>query len=173
MTRTKGVSEIIFGKVTEKNVEQLQRLNTALFPVRYNEKFYRDAIAAPEGFVQLAYYQGVLVGAVLVRKEARIEGGEKLYIMTLGVLAPYRERGIGNQLLNHVFELCRTSKLCQNVQEIYLHVHTANEEAIQFYKKRGFGVVETIEHYYKRGVEPPNCYLLSKKLDDTPQSKQS
>mmetsp|Transcript_3365 Transcript_3365/g.10243 ORF Transcript_3365/g.10243 Transcript_3365/m.10243 type:complete len:174 (-) Transcript_3365:132-653(-) len=173
MARAKEATEVVFGKVTDKNVEQLQRLNTALFPVRYNEKFYRDAIVAPEGFVHLAYYQGVLVGAVLVRKETRAEGGDKLYIMTLGVLAPYRERGIGNQLLNHVFELCRTNKLCQNVKEIYLHVHTANEEAIQFYKKRGFQVVETIEHYYKRGVEPPDCYLLSKKLEDVSQSDKS
>ena len=30
----------------EKNLMQLKKLNTALFPVRYNDKYYADALAA-------------------------------------------------------------------------------------------------------------------------------
>eukprot|EP00966_Prymnesium_polylepis_P336431 7391572-Prymnesium_polylepis.2 len=33
---------ISFGQVTEKNVEQLRKLNLSVFPVRYNDKFYTD-----------------------------------------------------------------------------------------------------------------------------------
>jgi hypothetical protein len=32
--------------VRDKNVMQLKKLNTALFPVRYNDKYYVDAIAS-------------------------------------------------------------------------------------------------------------------------------
>ena len=59
-----------------------------------------------------AFYNDVLVGTVSVRKEPREDGASRLYIMTLGVLAPYRELGIGSQLLNHVFDLCESHPLC-------------------------------------------------------------
>lgn len=32
--------------VRDKNVMQLKKLNTALFPVRYNDKYYADALAS-------------------------------------------------------------------------------------------------------------------------------
>ena len=37
-----AAKHISFGSVTEKNVEQLKKLNLAVFPVRYNDKFYQD-----------------------------------------------------------------------------------------------------------------------------------
>lgn len=43
----RGVSISLDG-VRDKNVMQLKKLNTALFPVRYNEKYYADALASGE-----------------------------------------------------------------------------------------------------------------------------
>lgn len=34
--------------VRDKNVMQLKKLNIALFPVRYNEKYYADALSSGE-----------------------------------------------------------------------------------------------------------------------------
>lgn len=34
--------------VRDKNQMQLKKLNTVLFPVRYNDKYYADAIASGE-----------------------------------------------------------------------------------------------------------------------------
>lgn len=34
--------------VRDKNVMQLKKLNTALFPVRYNDRYYADALASGE-----------------------------------------------------------------------------------------------------------------------------
>ena len=41
-TRQRAQKFIKYGTVTEKNVEQLRKLNMAVFPVRYNDKFYSD-----------------------------------------------------------------------------------------------------------------------------------
>lgn len=136
---------------------QLKKLNIALFPVRYNDKYYADALASGE-FTKLAYYSDICVGAIACRLEKK-DGAVRVYIMTLGVLAPYRGLGIGTMLLNHVLDLCST----QNISEIYLHVQTNNEEAINFYKKFGFEITETIKNYYTN-ITPPDCYVLTKYL---------
>ena len=46
----------------------------------------------------LAYYNDIVVGAVCCRVD-KSDNGRRLYIMTLGCLAPYRRLGIGKVLL--------------------------------------------------------------------------
>uniref|UniRef100_I1M656 N-acetyltransferase domain-containing protein n=1 Tax=Glycine max TaxID=3847 RepID=I1M656_SOYBN len=146
----RGVSISLDG-VRDKNLMQLKKLNLALFPVRYNDKYYVDALAS-------AYYSDICVGAIACRLEKKEGGGQvRVYIMTLGVLAPYRGLGIGTKLLNHVLDLC--SK--QNISEVYLHVQTNNEDAINFYKKFGFEITETIQNYYTN-ITPTDCYVLTR-----------
>jgi len=41
-----------------------------------------------------AYFNDIIVGAVCSREE-KADGQKRLYIMTLGCLAPYRRLGIG------------------------------------------------------------------------------
>ncbi|KAJ9596290.1 hypothetical protein L9F63_027085, partial [Diploptera punctata] len=48
-----------------------------------------------------------------------------------------------------------------NFDSIFLHVQVNNEGAIDFYKKFGFEIVETKEHYYKR-IEPADAHVLQK-----------
>uniref|UniRef100_A0A7N0UD02 N-acetyltransferase domain-containing protein n=1 Tax=Kalanchoe fedtschenkoi TaxID=63787 RepID=A0A7N0UD02_KALFE len=141
------------------------RESGALFPVRYNDKYYADALASGE-FTKLAYYSDICVGAIACRIEKKEGGGVCVYIMTLGVLAPYRGLGIGSKLLNHVIDL----SMKQNVSEIYLHVQTNNEDAINFYKKFGFEITATIQNYYTN-ITPPDCYVVTK-LISQPQAKK-
>lgn len=150
--------------VRDKNIMQLKKLNVTLFPVRYNDKYYVDALASGE-FTKLAYYNDICVGAIACRLEKRDAGAVRVYIMTLGVLAPYRGLGVGTKLLNHVLELC--SK--QNISEIYLHVQTNNDDAINFYKKFGFDITDTIHNYYTN-ITPPDCYVVTKYF--SPQQKK-
>lgn len=43
------------------------------------------------------------------------------------------------------------------------HVQVNNDSAIEFYKKFGFEIVETKEHYYRR-IEPADAHVLQKTL---------
>ena len=89
---------ISFGELSTKNVEQLRKLNLAVFPVRYNEKFYTDLASNPvQLYTHLGFFSDVLVGAICSRVEQQDDGKFKVYIMTIGVLAPYRRLGIGAQ----------------------------------------------------------------------------
>lgn len=49
------------------------------------------------------------------------------------------------------------------IEEAAVHVHTANDEAKQFYERAGFSVAETVTGYYKK-LEPQDAWLMVKKL---------
>lgn len=87
--------------------------------------------------------------------------------MTLGVLAAYRGRTIGAQLIQSIldhFENHMMDPELKNVVEITLHVQISNDDAIKFYtEKFGFEKGDIIENYYRR-IDPPHCYKLYKKL---------
>lgn len=160
--------EIEFGPITAGNVEQLRQINTACFPVSYNDNFYRDVVHRQNiGLNKFCYWNGFVVGAVCTRVEDISEDNrQRLYIMTLGVLAAYRGRGAGSQLIQSIldyFEQEKDGELAK-VDEIALHVQISNQDAIRFYTQRfGFVQGEMVENYYRR-IDPPHCYLLSKKL---------
>eukprot|EP00741_Cyanophora_paradoxa_P007126 tig00001093_g6897.t1 len=170
MSPADGVSaatqkQVTFGDITEKNMEQLKVLNVAVFPVRYNDKFYTDLLANPR-FTKLVYYNDILVGAYCCRVEPRSSGGSRLYIMTFGVLAPYRRLGVGALMLDKLLKMAAKDA---QIEDVYLHVQTNNSDAINFYKKYGFSIIDEVKNYYKR-IEPPDCYVLSKPMDRSPTS---
>jgi len=160
--------KIEFGPITADNVEQLRQVNTSCFPVQYQESFYKDVVQRKnEGLNKFAYWNGLVVGAVCTRVEDIPDTDNcRLYIMTLGVLAAYRGRGAGSQLIQSVLDYYESEKdeSLAKVTEICLHVQISNQDAIKFYAER-FGFVQgaMVENYYRR-IDPPHCYLLYKKL---------
>lgn len=116
-------AKLELGEITHHNIKQLKRLNTVVFPVSYNEKFYKDVLEAGElaklgaymvfflynshdcyikifVWFCLAYYNDIVVGAVCCRVDQEV--GRRLYIMTLGCLSQYRRLGIGSMMVEHV-----------------------------------------------------------------------
>lgn len=63
--------------------------------------------------------------------------------------------------MNYVIDVCKNHD--PKIDEIFLTVQVNNEEAISFYKKFGFNIIETKKNYYKR-IEPKDAYLLIKNL---------
>lgn len=108
-------ASIELGDVTPHNIKQLKKLNTVVFPVSYNDKFYIDVLDAGE-LAKLAYYNDIVVGAVCCRIDM-VENRRKLYIMTLGCLYPYRRLGIGSVMVNHILNYVKDDG---NFDSIYL-----------------------------------------------------
>ncbi|KAI8084882.1 acyl-CoA N-acyltransferase [Halteromyces radiatus] len=158
MSPTPVYQRIALGDITINNIGQLRKLNSVLFPIEYKASFYEEVLHVGE-FAKLVYYNDVCVGSVCCRKEVAQDDQTNLYIMTLGVLKPYRRLGLGDQLLEHILK--EASDKENKINKVYLHVQTNNDAAVAFYKKHGFEITRTDKDYYKE-VEPRDAYVLEK-----------
>lgn len=153
---------VSFASLTENNLGTVRKLNSVLFPVKYSEKFYRDILAPEvEDFCKLVYYNDIPVGTICCRFENK-DNQNQLYLMTLGILAPYRSRGLGSKALDAVLKAASTHN--PKIDKVYLHVQVVNEEARRFYEANGFTTTSTHEGYYKN-ITPADAWVLEKTFD--------
>lgn len=158
MVSASGSTEL--GSLTVHNLEQVKLLNSVVFPIAYSQKFYDEQLTVGE-FAKMAFYEKIFVGSVCSRMEVNKDTEDKrLYVLSLGVLAPYRRRGVATKLYNHILEHAQKDS---KIKEIFLHVQTTNVDALAFYKGFGFEIVETVKGYYKR-IEDTDAHVLSLKL---------
>lgn len=92
---------------------------------------------------------GLVVGSLPAPRQARI--------LILAVEEPYRRKGIGTRLLQAFIREC----IAKDIRLISLEVRVNNSAAIEFYKTFGFGIVQTIPHYYRDGLDG---YVMHKLL---------
>mmetsp|Transcript_13532 Transcript_13532/g.29982 ORF Transcript_13532/g.29982 Transcript_13532/m.29982 type:complete len:279 (-) Transcript_13532:562-1398(-) len=131
------------------------------------KKQHSNANANANGSDDKTKKEGEEGSATSSTSNGKPEGRKRLYVMTLAVLAAYRGRGVGRALvksvLDHVEENIDTPKF-RDVDEVLLHVQTSNDGAMRFYVDGfGFDKGPMVENYYRR-IDPPHCYVLSKKL---------
>ena len=120
--------KVQFGEINDRNIETLRKLNEHVFPVHYSPKFYKEVLKAKFREYKLyAYYQGIIVGVICCRVEKShdkdaAKDDNVLYIMIIGVLPAYRNRGIGKQMLRKILDVASTDKHDNKCKKIYLHV---------------------------------------------------
>ena len=59
-------TRIDLGDVTPHNIKLLKKVNQVVFPIVFDDKFYKDVLESGE-YAKLAYYNDVVVGAVCCR----------------------------------------------------------------------------------------------------------
>jgi N-alpha-acetyltransferase 50 len=73
---------------------------------------------------------------------------------------------VGTKLLDHILEQAESQTKAtpqQPVKSLYLHVQTTNQEAVDWYTKKGFVIEKTVEGYY-RNIEDRDAHILVRKL---------
>ncbi|KAH8929220.1 acyl-CoA N-acyltransferase [Atractiella rhizophila] len=191
---------IELGYLTKNNIGTLRKLNYVLFPVRYSDKWYKDVLREDfEDFCRLVYFNDVPVGAIAARLEAYSSPAAtdfsdsesiedvKLYIMTLGVLAPYRRKGLGKMMLDHIVDEAEKTwhtppssdkskpapkpKTRRRVKLLYVHVQVSNTESKEFWEKMGFVVKGEVKDYYKM-IEPRDALILEREISVLSESQE-
>ncbi|KAI0930285.1 hypothetical protein AcW1_009020 [Taiwanofungus camphoratus] len=169
-TTQRSSGRVSLSSLTPNNMGTVRKLNSVLFPIKYSEKFYQD-ILQPEvdDFCKLIYYNDIPVGTICCRLETA-DGHTKLYLMTMGVLAPYRSRGVGSQSLKQIIAAA-ASHSKPKVDAIYLHVQVSNDSAKAFYERHGFKEIDIHQNYYKK-IVPRDAWILQKEIEPVQSPEQ-
>ena len=105
---------------------------------------------SPDGFL-VAIEKEKIIGFIIGVKT----GIDSLRILMLAVDEKCRRKGMGSALLK------RLQFNFPEIRKIYLETRVDNIEAIQFYKKHGFKIVERARDFYTDGGE---AYIMEKIL---------
>ena len=171
-----------------KHITHLRRLNSILLPIPYQDRFYNEIVQDPmtasltrvalwhdpestalmapiatEGLIGNSRPVGShVVGGIRCRlvdcvAPKSVDQSCTLYVATLGTLAPFRRHGIAHQLLSSVTQIGITD---YGVRLIAAHVWEANEDALKWYQKHGFVIVDRIDNYYRRLAPLSAAYLV-------------
>ena len=149
---------ITFGPVDKMTIGLLKIIHKTLLPVKYGDAIYKNIKDGIYAHGTLAFYNDDTAVGELCYRIDKEKGYPRLYIMTIGVLKPYQRQGIATQLFN---EMVKNNK---DIKEVYLHVHVENPDAVEFYKKLGFEIIETIPDYYK-SLENKGAIVMSCKIN--------
>lgn len=157
------MSNVQLDDLTPNNLGMLKRINAVVLPTSYTDSFYDEALKVGQ-LAKLAYYNEIPVGAIRCCLEVSPEHTKpsRIYIMTIAVLSPYRENGIGGMLLDHIEKYAAETF----IPELSVHCLTDDSEVLEWYKKRGFEIVEEVKGYYKRLTPAKDAYLMVKKLKE-------
>lgn len=152
-------------------------------PIPYPDSFYTETLDDPvvSSLTRLALWgedpewtqvtgDPTLNKQLVAAIRCRVMGGSSkqppddkpsLYISTLATLSPFREHGLASHLLQDVI---RRAVEIHGVTAVMAHVWESNEEALAWYEKRGFNVVDKDLLYYRRLAPKTAAYVVKKDL---------
>ncbi|KAL8679083.1 MAG: hypothetical protein Q9186_004623 [Xanthomendoza sp. 1 TL-2023] len=139
-----------------------------------------DASNAPGNSLKAEEASGIVVGGIQCRMEqlpyhpslttsSRVSDGaigskNYCYIQTLALLSPYRSKGIATALLEAIITTLCLEHCYTGTTSIYAHVWEENEEALEWYSRRGFHVSrEVLKGYYRR-LKPDGARVVWRDL---------
>lgn len=144
--------------LTANHIGTFKKLHQVLFPIEIAPNFYKDALNPVLTLSKLAYFNDIPVGCFCAKIQPE-KNGARVYIMTFGVLAPYRRLGIGARMLEYIETHVKTEL---KAKEVGLHVQEGNE-AKDWYTKHGYAEEKFDANYYPKN-KPSGAYLLKKAM---------
>ncbi|MCT7378655.1 GNAT family N-acetyltransferase [Chelativorans salis] len=137
-----GLAAYIWSKMDMQGLS-LEEIGTARY-ARTNTAFsFENCLVAVRGyriagmvhaFPMEADASGVEETDPVLRPYAELEDPGSLYVSGLAVHDRYRGRGIGGELMDHVYAVARS----RGLPRVSLICFERNETAFEFYRKRGF-----------------------------------
>lgn len=169
---------IVYRPIHPSDLAVLESIHVALFPIRYELEFFLNVVNGRDivswGAVDRSRPGSLgdeLIGFVTTRIVPASESelvdmlgcnssrSDQIlvYILTLGVVEPYRQLGIASTLVQEVIKYASSMSNCRAV---YLHVIDYNDPAILFYKKMSFKLERRLMKFYYIGGQHYDSYLF-------------
>jgi ribosomal-protein-alanine N-acetyltransferase len=129
------------------------KLASDTLPEQYNPSLFNFFYETyPQGFI-VAEMANKIVGFVVGVKT----NPETSKILMLSVSKIHRKQSIGSELLKRFLK----EIMLEKAKQIELEVRTDNKEAIKFYKKHGFEIIDKISNFYQNNED---AYTMQKRV---------
>jgi ribosomal protein S18 acetylase RimI-like enzyme len=164
------------------HIQPLRRINSLLLPINYPDSFYHKILeVSPTNFSRVILWtdpqskETRVVGGIVCRLDPSlapgsttqnqqiVEGSFDVYVQSLGLLSPYREKGLATAALNSVIDAA-TGQDGVRIGGLYAHVWTENTEGLEWYAARGFIREGPVVNGYYRRLKPDTALILRRKL---------
>ncbi|TFK74608.1 acyl-CoA N-acyltransferase [Pluteus cervinus] len=166
--------DIVIRPMTSADVPRIRELHAAVLPLSYPSAFFLQLLLLPRRICLVAHHRsnpqspiGFVSAALQEPLSARnthqksstsprlagsqlkhIPGCEptelRIELLTLGVLPPYQQSGLGRRLVQRVIEVLLDSSASVDEAEegalVYAHVSASNKSALKFYESMGMRV---------------------------------
>lgn len=171
----------------DHHIQPLRRINALLLPIPYPDAFYHAITSPPSPsipislpFSRVVTYtpdsnsEPKVIGSLICRTDPSPPSSPyaqppantySIYLQSLTLLSPYRTLGLATALLNSVIESATSSRMPIGVriEGLYAHVWVDNQEALEWYTKRGFEKGELVEGYYRR-LRPQDAFVFRRRF---------
>ncbi|KAJ6834015.1 histone acetyltransferase MCC1-like isoform X3 [Iris pallida] len=170
---------ITYRPMRPSDLEVLEEMHAALFPVRYEKQFFLNIVTG-QGIISWAAVDisrpdgqsdelvGFVTTCVVAAKDSEIEDlllgcdisrkdQTLVYILTLGVVEHYRNLGVATSLVRKVINYASRITKCTAV---YLHVISYNHSAVHLYEKMLFKLVRSLPKFYDINGQHYDSYLF-------------
>lgn len=165
--------EAIITPIQQSHLPAIQRLTSTTLPVHYSQSFFTSTLTdqAVAQLSRVVLYSSAPVGWIRCRLEPCSPNTDtsiarpmpsQIYIHALALLAPYRSLGLATILLDIV--LSTPIAMSPEMTCIYAHVWEKNEDALEWYAKRGFKRVIFFERYYRK-LRPGGAWVVRMELN--------
>jgi N-alpha-acetyltransferase 50 len=167
-------------RVEERDIQALRRVNSLLLPMAYPDAFYQHVLDPTRS----GLFSRVITWADSnspISTEPKVVGGvvchiepspfnptaqppeHVLYIQSLCLLSPYRSLGLAAVALEEIVTTAVTATGI-NVQAVYAHAWTENEDGLRWYEARGFKKDGApIEGYYFK-LRPNSAWIVKREI---------
>lgn len=135
---------ISIDRMTETDIKEVALLEQAAFSVPWSAEGFRDGLKRTDSVFVTAKEDGRIIGycgCLQVLDEAEITN--------ISVASEARNRGIGAQILESVFGICKEN----GARMMFLEVRAGNAAAIHLYEKSGFTAIGVRKNFYEKPQE--------------------
>lgn len=134
------------------DIEQVYRIECLVFPNPWPKSFFENDLHKHNTIALVADNDGEIKGYALADCVA-----DELHITNIAVDPQYQHQSIGKSLLSALEKIGRE----RDCIYAYLEVRVNNINAINFYKKFGYQILQIRKSYYLDGTD---AYVMAKEL---------
>ena len=146
------MENLIIEKMNLKDFEQIKENLQNDFDDFWNANILESELKNNNSLYFVAKKENEILGFIGITKNI-----DFVEILNIVVKKDFRNKGIGNKLLQKIIEVAKKMKM----QEIYLEVNEKNQNAIKLYEKNNFEKKGVRKRYYN-GID--NAILMSLKI---------